>query len=43
MTEDGLVRLHLMLEALRNLQGEAEQLGLEELDHLLGVASLSAE
>ena len=43
MTQDSLVRLHLMLEMLRNLQGEAERLGLEELDHLLGMASLSAE
>lgn len=43
MTTEKLRRLHCMLEILRDLQGQAEQLGFDELDHLLSVASLAAE
>jgi hypothetical protein len=43
MSREELLRLHRLAEFLRRLKDEAEYMGLEELDHLLGVALLSAE
>lgn len=43
MTREELLRLHRLAELLRRLKQEALNMGLEELDHLIGVALLSAE
>ncbi len=43
MTREELLRLHRLTELLRRLKEEAVYMGLEELDHLIGVALLSAE
>ena len=43
MTRDRLYRMHILLQSLRDLKDEAEHLGLEELDHLIGIASLSIQ